>query len=184
MRSYVILMLVLLALSFPIGAEPKSEDIWTEYSGHNMTFEYPAEWKLTENPTGVTVGEDRIFALDISLLKEKCYQLAQHPALLDLLVLMHKKAIDGTPDGDRDTRSSENDIGPYSLAVQNYKNPAQILVFEIQGYSKKNATVTFTKTLWKPQDPNAANITSKMDRLMESLIVTLPDEMNVSSAQT
>ena len=43
-RSYIILALVLLVLAFPIGAEPKSEEDWTKYSGHNISFEYPAEW--------------------------------------------------------------------------------------------------------------------------------------------
>lgn len=183
MRSCVILVLVLSVLAYPIGAEPKGEDKWIKYSGHNMSFEYPAEWKLTENSAGVTVGEGRIFALDITMHKEECYPQSQHQALFDLLFLMHNKAIDGTPDGDRIARYSENEIGPYSMAIQAYKDPAQSLTCEIQGYTQKNATVIFAETLWKPQDSSVDEIMPKIDRLMESLIVTLPDKENVSSAQ-
>ncbi|MFB3765147.1 MAG: hypothetical protein ACE14P_07845 [Methanotrichaceae archaeon] len=179
----MILGLVLLVLAFPIAAEPKNEEGWINYSGHNMSFEYPVEWNLTENPTGVTVGIERAFAFDISMHKEGCYPLSQHPQLLSLLILMHSKAVDGTPDGSPAAQYSENEIGPYSMAIQNYKNPAQSLKCEIQGYAKRNITVFFTETLWKPQDTNASEINPKIDRLKESLIVTLPDNANISSVQ-
>lgn len=182
-RSCMILALVLLALALPIAAESKSDDGWTNYSGNNMSFEYPAEWKLIENPTGVTLGEDRIFAISITLNKEICYPLSQHQQLMDLLFLTHTKAVDGTPDGSPETQHSENEIGPYSMAVQTYKNPTQSLTFEIQGYPQKDATVIFTETIWKPQDPAASEIAPKMDRLMNSFVVTLPDKANASSLQ-
>lgn len=180
-RSNIILVLVLMILAFPIGAEPKSEDDWIKYSGHNMSFEYPAEWKLTESPTGVTLGENRTFALGISMNKGICYPLSQHLQLLNLLFLTSSKTVDGTPNGDPIIQSSENEIGPYSKAMQNYSNPTQSLKYEIQGYTQKDATVILTETLWKPQDPTVAEITQKIDRLMNSLIVTLPDKANVSS---
>jgi len=179
----MILALVLLVLAFPIKADPNSEGNWTKYSGHNMSFDYPVEWNLTESQTGITLGEDRIFALEITMHKEGCYPLSQHPHLLNLLTLMHSKALDGTPKGNPVTQYGENEIGPYSRAIQTYENPTQSLTCEIQGYIKKNATVTFTKILWKPQDPAINEIMQKMDRLNQSLIVTLPDKENVSSVQ-
>lgn len=180
-RSYMILALVLLVLALPVAAEPRSEDEWANYSGHNMSFQYPAEWKITENPTGVTIGEDRIFAIGITMNREICYPLSQHQQLLNLLFMMHAKAVDGTPDGDPKIQASENDIGPHSIAVQTYKNPTQSLTFEIQGYPKKDATVIFAETRWKPQDPVVAEIMPKMDRFMKSFVVTLPDKANASS---
>ncbi len=167
----MILAVVLMVLAFPIGAEPNSEDKWIKYSGHNMSFDYPVEWDITENPSGVTVGYDRVFVLGITMHKEGCYPLSQQSQLLDLLVLMQSKTVDGTPDGGLITQSIENEIGPYSKAVQNYKNPTQSLTYEIQGYTQKNATVIFTENMWKPQYPAVSEITSKMDRLKKSLIV-------------
>ncbi len=179
----MILALILLALAFPIKAEPNSEGNWTNYIGHNMSFDYPAEWKITENPTGVTVGEDRIFALSITMHKEECGPLSHQSKLLDLLFMMQSKTVDGTPDGEPINQYGENEIGPYSKRIQTYKNPTQSLSCEIQGFTQKNATVAFVKTLWKPQDPIMAEITPEMDRLMESFVVILPENASESAVR-
>jgi hypothetical protein len=175
MRGYIILALVILVLAFPIGAEPESEEKWIKYEGHGMCFEYPESWGLEDGPTGVTLGDPGVFGLSIVMHREGCYQLLQHPQLLDFMLKMWGTRMDGTPDGEPITQFYENEIGPYSNAMQIYKDPDQMLMCELQGYTAKNVTMTYAYALWEPKDPAIEEVGPMMSRLQRSLIVTLPD---------
>ena len=114
--------------------------------------------------------------------KEICYPLSQHLQLLNLLFLTSSKTVDGTPNGDPIIQSSENEIGPYSMAMQNYSNPTQSLNLKFRDIPK-GCYRDPHRDQWKPQDPAMAEITPKMDRLMNSFVVTLSDKANVSPVQ-
>ncbi len=157
----------------------ESESKWIKYSGHGMSFEYPDSWGLIDNPTGVVVGDNETFALSIVMHREGCYTLSQHSMLVDFMLKFWDRQMFGTKDGDPITQYSENEIGPHSFAMQIYKNPAQALTCELQGYTAKNVTVTFAQALWDAQNPAFEEAALNIGRLMKSLVVILPDETSM-----
>lgn len=175
MKGYIILALALLVLVFPIAAEPESEEKWIEYEGHGMSFEYPESWDLMDTSTGVIVGDPDIFGLSIVMHREAWYPLTAHPPLMDFMLKMWGTKMDGTPDGAPITQSYENELGPYSYAMQMYKDPGQALMCELQGYTAKNVTVAYAETLWSPLNPKVEELGPQLAKLRQSLIVTLPN---------
>jgi hypothetical protein len=164
-----------LAILIPIYAVA-GQDGWIWYRGHDYEFEYPSTWGLFDNPTGVLVGENETpSALYITMHKEGCYPLSQHPQLMDLILKIYKKQIleGSTPWGDPITQYSENILGPYSTCLQAYKNPDQLITCEIQGYTAKNATVTFTSINYNPSYADGGKIILDLARIKKSFNVTL-----------
>jgi hypothetical protein len=149
------------------------ESEWIWYNGHGFRFEYPSNWGLIDNPTGVVVGDNQTFALSIVMHREGCYLLSQHPLLMDYMLKLWNKQMSGTPWGDPITQYVETSIGPYSIAQQIYKNPDQALTCELQGYTAKNVTLTFAEALWNPTDPALGRTVLDIGRLRKSLNVTL-----------
>lgn len=170
----IVVLLTLVALA--VSAVPMvAAEQWIRYNGHGMSFEYPEAWGLTEGPTGVVVGDSGIFALSIVMHKEGCYPLSQHPMLIDFMLKMWGKEMDGTPDGDPITGYAENEIGPYSYGTQIYKNPRELLTCEIQGYPAKNVTITRAQAVFDPQNPKWGEIPKDLARLQKSLVITEED---------
>lgn len=172
LRRIVRLYLVLLVIVVPIYSVA-DEGEWIWYNGHDLRFEYPSSWGLIDGPTGVVVGDNQTFALSITMHKEGCYPLYQHPQLMDYMLDAWGKKMHGTPDGDPITQYVETVIGPYSFAQQIYKNPDQALICEFQGFTEKNVTITFAETLWNPTDPTWGKTVLDVARLRKSLNVTL-----------
>jgi hypothetical protein len=110
--------------------------------------------------------------------KEGCYPLADHPILMDTMLKFWGRQMWGTPDGDPITQNYENKLGPYSFAMQMYKNPDQALMCELQGYSAKNVTVTFAQANWNPGDPLMGENMLKLAKFRESFKVTIPDTVS------
>jgi hypothetical protein len=160
-------ILVLLIQIYLVAGE--SEWIW--YNGHDLRFEYPTTWGLIDGPTGVVLGDNQTFALSITMHKEGCYQLYQHPQLMDYMLKFWGKQMFGTPWGDPTTQFVETDIGPYSIGTQLYKNPSQGLICELQGYIAKNVTITFAECIWDQSDWGKTVL--DIGRLRKSLNVTL-----------
>ena len=167
-RLYLILLATLMPIYSVVG-----QDEWIWYRGHDFEFEYPPSWGLVDNPTGVVLGDNQTFALSIVMHKEGCYSLLQHPQLMDLMLKLWSKQMDGTPDGDPITQYVETSIGPYSMCSQMYKNPDQFLSCEIQGYTAKNVTVTRALATWNPHDPVGGQVMLDFARLLKSLNITL-----------
>jgi hypothetical protein len=106
--------------------------------------------------------------------KEGCYPLSQHPQLLDFMLKLWNKEMDGTPWGDPITQYGDNSIGPYSISTQLYKNPYQALSCELQGYTAKNVTISFALINMDPINDSAWGKTVlDIARLRKSLNVTL-----------
>ncbi len=167
----VVALLALVALAV-LAVPMVAAEQWTRYNGHGMSFEYPVAWGLTESPTGVVVGESGIFALSIVMHKEGCYPLSQHPMLIDFMLKMWGKQMDGTPNGDPITQYAENEVGPYSYGAQIYQNPNELLTCEIQGYPAKNITITWAQAVFDPLNPKWEEIPKDIVRLQKSLIIT------------
>jgi len=179
MTRHSIAVVVLLAvLVLPAGAKPESQDTWIRYSGHGMGFEYPATWELNDSPTGVVVSDNKTFALGLTMHNEGCYPLQQHPQLLDFMLKLYGRLMDGVPDGDPITQYVDTNIGPSSTATQIYRNPDQALMCGLQGYTAKNVTLAFSYVLWNPKDLSVNETVLRLSRLTKSLIVTLPDMAN------
>jgi len=162
---YMILFIILIPIYSVAG---ESEWIW--YNGHDLRFEYPSNWGLIDTSTGVVLGINDSFALSITMHKEGCYPLSQHPQLMDLMLKLWNKQMDGTPDGGPITQYVETNTGPYSTGIELYKNPDQSLICELHGYTAKNVTVTFALANWNKGDQK--NILD-LARIMKSLNVTL-----------
>jgi len=163
--------LILLILTYQVAGQ----DEWIRYTGHDLEFEYPSSWGLEDRPTGVILGQNDSFALSINMHKEGCYPLSQHPQLIDFMLKLWINWMDGTQWGEPITQYSETALGPYSIGSQAYKNPDQFLICEIQGYTEKNATVTFALMDWNPHNPNGEKLSLNLARLKKSLNITLPD---------
>ena len=171
-RRNIRLYLILLAILIPIYSVA-GQDEWMWYSGHDFEFEYPSSWGLIDNPTGVVLGDNHTFALSIVMHKEGCYSLSQHPQLMDVMLKLWSKQMDGTPDSDPITQYVETNIGPYSMSSQIFKNPDQFLTCEIQGYTAKNVTITRAMAIWNLDDPVGDEVLLDVFRLLKSLNVTL-----------
>jgi len=169
LRRNIRLYLALLIILIPTVT---GESEWVWYNGHDLQFEYPSYWGLIDNPTGVVLGDNQTFALSIVMHKEGCYSLSQHPQLMDFMLKLWSKQMDGTPDGDPITQYAETNIGPYSMCSQMYKNPDQFLICEIQGYTAKNVTVTRAWATWNPHDPVGGQVSLDFARLLKSLNIT------------
>jgi hypothetical protein len=168
-RLCLILFVILISVYSVAG---ESEWIW--YNGHDMRFEYPSNWGLINSSTGVIVEDNQTFALSIVMHKEGCYPLSQHPQLLDFMLKLWNKEMDGTPWGDPITQYGDTSIGPYSISTQLYKNPYQALSCELQGYTTKNVTISFALINMDPINDSAWGKTVlDIARLRKSLNVTL-----------
>jgi len=170
-RQCIVLLVILMQIYLVAG-----ENEWIWYDGHGLRFEYPTTWGLIDGPTGVVVGDNQTFALSITMHREGCYPLSQHPQLMDYMLKLWNGQMSGTPWGDPITQYGETDIGPYSFAQQNYKNPSQSLICELQGYTAKNVTITFAMAIWNPTDPVWGKTVLEIGRLRKSVNVTLPGD--------
>jgi hypothetical protein len=161
------------------------ENEWTWYNGHDLRFEYPTTWGLIDGPTGVVLGDNQTFALSITMHREGCYPLTQHPQLMDYMLKLWNKQMFGTPKwSDPITQFVETDIGPYSFGQQLYENPFQTLICELQGYTAKNVTITFAEAIWDPLDPGGEETNLNIGKLRKSLAVTLPDYRSDTTKDT
>ncbi len=170
-RSYLMISILLIQICIVTG---QNEWIW--YRGHDFEFEYPSTWGLFDNPTGVLVGENETpSALYITMHKEGCYPLLQHPQLLDINLKLYKNQLmeGSTPWGDPIIQYSETIYGPYSVGMQSYKNPDQFLMCEIQGYKAKNVTVTYSYICYNPHYSEGGKTTLDLARIKKSFNVTL-----------
>ena len=156
---------------------------WTSYNKSGMSFIYPSEWGSRESWAGTVLGDNQTFAISITMHREGCYPLSQHPQLMDLMLKMWGGQMQGTPDGDPITQFYENEIGPYSTATQIYKNPDQALICEMQGYSAKNVTATFVLANWKPEDPQWSQNVLKLAKLRASFKVTIFDTKTIQVSE-
>lgn len=171
MRKTMLKLIVIIVL---ISSVVVASD-WTNYNKNGMSFMYPSEWGSIESWAGTVLGDNQTFALSITMHREGCYPLGDHPKLMDFMLTTWGHQMWGTPDGDPVTQSYENNLGPYSFAMQIYRNPDQTLICELQGYLAKNATVTFALANWNPKDPLMGENVLKLARLRESFKVTIPD---------
>lgn len=170
-KSYLIILILLMQICMVTG-----QDEWIWYRGHDFEFEYPSTWGLLDKPTGVLVGENETpCALFITMHKEGCYPLSQHPQLMDFMLKVYKNQMmeGSTPWGDPITQYGETIFGPYSIGSQAYKNPDQFLICEIQGYSAKNVTVTSSYINYNPQYAGNGRGALDFARIKKSLNVTL-----------
>ena len=170
-RSWLVFLVILLQICIVVG-----EDNWTWYNGHDLMFEYPTTWGLIEGPTGVVLGDNQTFALSITMHREGCYPLEQHPYLMDCMLQLWNIQMFGTPYGDPIAQFFETDIGPYSIGQQLYKDPDQSLICELQGYTAKNVTIAYAEMIWNPFDPVWVETNLNIGKLRKSLVVTLSDE--------
>lgn len=168
-KMQCIVLLVMLIQVYLVTGETE----WIWYNDHDLKFEYPTTWGLIDSPTGVVLGDNQTFALSITMHREGCYPLSQHPILMDYMLKLWNRQMSGTPWGDPITQYYETAIGPYSFAQQIYKNPSQSLTCELQGYRAKNVTITFAEAIWNPLDPVWGKTVLDIGRLRKSVNVTL-----------
>ncbi len=169
------LLLILFAILTPIYVVA-GQDEWIWYKGHDFEFEYPSTWGLFEKPTGVLIGENETpSALYITMHKEGCYPLSEHPQLIEMMLKIYKNQLlnGSTPYGDLITQYAETITGPCSTGIQAYVNPDQILTSEIQGFIAKNVTVTFTYINYNPAYTDGGKVLLDLARIRKSFNITL-----------
>jgi tetratricopeptide (TPR) repeat protein len=179
MRTNMLRLIVIIILTYSVV---EATD-WTSYNKSGISFIYPSEWGSRESWAGTVLGDNQTFALSIAMHREGCYSLSQHPLLMDLMLKMWGGQMRGKPEGNPITQAYENDIGPYSVASQIYKDPNQVLTCELQGYSAKNVTVTFALANWKPEDLQWSENVLKLAKLRASFKVSIPDTKAIQASE-
>jgi len=178
-RNMLKLIIIIVLMSSVVSASE-----WTSYNKSGMSFMYPSEWGSIESWAGTVLGDNQTFALSITMHREGCYPLVDHPELMDFMLKAWGRQMWGTPDGEPITQFYENDLGPYSFATQIYKNPDQALICEMQGYLANNITVTFIQTIWNAKYPLWGENVLKLAKLRESFKVTTPNAKQTIALKT